>query len=64
MYLSTPPKRRKLMIPAKQTSLAMDPTVETVRGSLGPTTASLQRGPAATAAGDGRDAAAAVAQKN
>ena len=58
-----PPQRRKPMIPAKQASLAMVPTVTTVRGSLGPTTASLSPGPVATAAGEGRDAAAAGAQE-
>ena len=36
-----PPRRHKPMMPAKQVRLAMDPTVTTLRGSLGPTTASL-----------------------
>ena len=64
MYPVTPPHRRKPMMPAKQAGLAMDPTVATLRGSLGPTTASLRPGPVATAAGEGRDAAAAGAQEN
>ena len=62
--LGTPPRQRQPVIPAKQASLAMDPTVTTARGSLGPTTASLGRGPMATAAGEGRDAVAAGAKEN
>ena len=60
----TPQRRHKPVIPAKQASLAMDPSVTTVRGSLGPTTTSLRPGPVATAAGEGRDTAAAGAQEN
>ena len=64
MYPVTTLRRGKPMMPAKQASLAMDPTVTTVRGSLGATTGSLRSGPVVTATGEGRDAATAGAQEN
>ena len=58
-YPVTPPRRHTPVVPAKHASLAMNPTVATVRGSLGSTTTSLKPGPVATVVGEGRDAAAA-----
>ena len=60
----TPQLRHTPVVPAKQASLAMDPAMTTVRGSMGPMTASLRPGPMATAAGEGRDVVAAKAQVN
>ena len=60
----TPPRQRQPVTPAKKASPAMGPTVTTLGSSLGPSTASLRPGPVATAAGEGRGAAAAGAQEN
>ena len=60
--LVTPPRQRQPVISVEQASLAMNPTVTTVRGSLRPATAPLRPGPEGMATGEGGGAAAAGAQ--